>query len=85
MHADELLKAVANERNKRPLLAKDIATEKQKWAVNLCAEYTSAKKFNWERGTVAAMQKYLDKYYTIAKNNYDEDMEDYGLTHDDFL
>ena len=31
------------------------------------------------------MQKYLDKYYTIAKNNYDEDIEDYGLTHEDFL
>lgn len=84
MHADELLKAVANERKKRPLLAKDVATEKQKWAVDLCSEYTSAKKFNWKRGTVEDMQKYLDKYYTIAKNNYDEDIEDYDLTHADF-
>ena len=85
MNTNDLLKAVANERKKKPLLAKDVATEKQKWAVALCAEYTSAKKFNWEHGTVAAMQKYLDKYYTIAKNNYDEDIEDYGLTHEDFL
>ena len=84
MHADELLKAIANERKKTPLLAKDVATEKQKWAVDLCSEYTSAKKFNWERGTIEDMQKYLSEYYTIAKNNYDEEIEDYGLTHEDF-
>lgn len=84
MNTNDLLKTVANERKKKTLLAKDVATEKQKWAVNLCAEYTSAKKFNWEHGTVEDMQKYLDKYYTIAKNNYDEDIEDYDLTHADF-
>ena len=84
MNTNELLKAIANERKKTPFLAKDVATEKQKWAVDLCSEYTSAKKFNSENGTVTAMQKYLDKYYTIAKNNYDDDIEDYGLTHDDF-
>ena len=84
MNANDLLKAVANESKQTPLLAKDIATKKQKWAVDLCLEYTSAKKFNWENGKVEDMQKYLDKYYTIAKNNYDEDIEDYGLTHDDF-
>lgn len=84
MNANELLKAVANERKKKPLLAKDVATEKQKWAVALCSEFTSAKKFNWKRGTIEDMQKYLNEYYTIAKNNYDYHMEDYDLTHDDF-
>lgn len=52
-------------------LAKDVATDKQKWAVEICEQYATDEVFDWEHGTVLDMQKFLDKYFEIAKENYD--------------
>lgn len=52
-------------------LAKDVATDKQKWAVEICEQHATDKKFDWEYGTMIDMQRFLDKYFEIAKENYD--------------
>lgn len=52
-------------------LAKDVATEKQKYAVELCEAFATDKKFDWNHATMLDMQRFLDKYFEIAKENYD--------------
>lgn len=53
-------------------LAKDVATDKQKWAVEICEQYATDEVFDWEHGTMLEMQRFLDKYFEIAKEYYDE-------------
>ena len=52
-------------------LAKDAATDKQKYAIELCEQYATDERFDWKYGTMLDIQRFLDKYFEIAKENYD--------------
>ena len=64
-------------------LARDIATDKQKWAIELCEQYATNEVFDWEHGTVSDMQRFLDKHYEAAKEEYHDDFSDW-MYHDEY-
>lgn len=64
-------------------LARDVATNKQKWAIELCEEYATDETFDWEHGTVSDMQRFLNKYYEDAKKEYYNDFSDW-IYHDKY-
>lgn len=59
-------------------LARDAATNKQKWAIELCEEYATDETFDWEHGTVSDMQRFLDRHYEAAKKEYYNDFSDWA-------
>lgn len=64
-------------------LARDVATNKQKWAIELCEEYATDETFDWEHGTVSDMQRFLDRHYEAAKEEYHNDFSDW-IYHDEY-
>lgn len=64
-------------------LARDVATNKQKWAIELCEEYATDETFDWKHGTVSDMQRFLDRHYEAAKEEYHDDFSDW-IYHDEY-
>lgn len=64
-------------------LARDVATNKQKWAIELCEQYATDEAFDWERGTVSDMQGFIGKHYEAAKEEYHNDFSDW-IYHDEY-